>query len=112
LKGADSIELKLTIPESECRSALAALGIDPLQAQMHQVYFSDTPELTLNGAGVVVEPAGSRARGRLGGEAAAGHPRAAPDSLRKSPTWWSKVDAIPGSTYVGSASLKPPSHQL
>jgi len=34
LKGADSVELKLTIRgESERRSALAALGIDPLQAQ-------------------------------------------------------------------------------
>jgi hypothetical protein len=47
-KGADSVELKLTIPESEGRSALAALGIDPLQAQVRQVFFFDTPSLTLN----------------------------------------------------------------
>jgi hypothetical protein len=32
-KEADSVELKLTLPESEQRSALAALGLDPLEAQ-------------------------------------------------------------------------------
>jgi hypothetical protein len=53
-EGADSVERKLTIPESERRSALAALGIDRLQALMRQVYFFDTPELTLTGAGMVV----------------------------------------------------------
>ena len=44
-KGADSIELKLTVPASGQRSALNALGIDPLNTQIRQVVFFDTPEL-------------------------------------------------------------------
>ena len=43
LHGADSTELKLTVPDSEQRSAVAALGMDPLDAQIRQVYFFDTP---------------------------------------------------------------------
>ena len=54
LRGADSTELKLTVPDSEQRSAVAALGMDPLDAQIRQVYFFDTPELALNRHGLVV----------------------------------------------------------
>jgi hypothetical protein len=43
IKGADSVELKLTIPEQHQRSAVAALGMDPLDAQIRQVVFFDTP---------------------------------------------------------------------
>jgi hypothetical protein len=50
----DSVELKLTVPESTQRSALAALDIDPLDAQIRQVFFFDTPDLVLDRAGVVV----------------------------------------------------------
>ena len=46
--GADSVELKLTVPESEQRSTVAALGLDPLDAQIRQVVFFDTPDLALN----------------------------------------------------------------
>ena len=46
IKGADSVELKLTVPETDHRSAVAALGIDPLDAQVRQVVFFDTPDLT------------------------------------------------------------------
>jgi hypothetical protein len=53
LRGADSTELKLTVPDSEQRSAVAALGMDPLDAQIRQVYFFDTPELALNRHGLV-----------------------------------------------------------
>ncbi|MET0711443.1 MAG: hypothetical protein ABWZ30_02930, partial [Jiangellaceae bacterium] len=53
-KGADSVELKLTVPVTERSRGAAALGVDPLDAQIRQVYFFDTPELTLNKAGVVV----------------------------------------------------------
>src|SRR5262249_42195361 len=48
IKGADSVELKLTVPESVHRSTISALGLDPLQAQIRQVFFFDTPDLTLN----------------------------------------------------------------
>ena len=50
---ADSIELKLTVPELAYRSTAAALGVDPLDAQIRQVFFFDTPDLRLNKAGVV-----------------------------------------------------------
>ena len=43
--GADSVELKLTVPEQEHRSAIEALGLDPLDAQIRLVCFFDTPDL-------------------------------------------------------------------
>ncbi|HET6223921.1 MAG TPA: hypothetical protein VFE11_17220, partial [Dongiaceae bacterium] len=42
IKGADSVELKLSIPDAARRSAVAALEMDPLEAQMRQVVFFDT----------------------------------------------------------------------
>jgi hypothetical protein len=106
VKGADSIELKLTVPETGHRSATAALGVDPLEAQIRQVYFFDTPDLALNAAGVVV-----RARRIQGKE----HdsvvklrpvkPAELPETLRKLPEFNVEVDALPGG-YVCSASLK------
>ncbi len=47
-KGADSVELKLTVPVSDRSRGAAALGVDPLDAQIRQVYFFDTPDLKLN----------------------------------------------------------------
>jgi uncharacterized small protein (DUF1192 family) len=43
--GSDSVELKLTVPELEHRGATTALEIDPLEAQIRQVFFFDTPDL-------------------------------------------------------------------
>src|SRR6478609_4033271 len=53
LKGADSVELKLTVPEPHQRSTIRALELDPLEAQIRQVFFFDTPDLALEQAGVV-----------------------------------------------------------
>ena len=36
IEGADSVELKLTVPHSDHRTAAGALGIDPLDAQIRQ----------------------------------------------------------------------------
>ena len=47
MKGADTVELKLTVPETDQRSAIQALEIDPLDAQVRQVVFFDTPDLRL-----------------------------------------------------------------
>jgi hypothetical protein len=109
LKGADSVELKLTVPEGDYRSAAAALGMDPLQAQLRQVFFFDTPQLTLNRAGVVVRA--RRIQGK-GGDSVVKLRPVVPDqlptSLRKSPNLVVEVDAMPGGTYVCSASLKGP----
>ena len=54
IKDSDTVELKLTVPESEHRSTVDALDMDPLDAQIRQVFFFDTPDLTLNQNGVVV----------------------------------------------------------
>ena len=54
LRGADSAELKLTVPEGHHYGTLRALQIDPLEARMRQIFFFDTPDLALNAAGVVV----------------------------------------------------------
>jgi hypothetical protein len=50
----DTVELKLTVPDSDLRSAVVGLGLDPLDAQIRQVFFFDTPDLVLSQSGVVV----------------------------------------------------------
>ncbi len=52
VRGADSIELSLTLPEHSYRSAAAALGVDPLDAPIRQVFWFDTADLDLNKAGL------------------------------------------------------------
>jgi hypothetical protein len=63
IKGADSVELKLTVPEQDQRSTVRALGLDPLQAQIRQVFFLDTPELALDQHGLVVRARRSQKKG-------------------------------------------------
>jgi hypothetical protein len=106
LHGADSTELKLTVPDSEQRSAVAALGMDPLDAQIRQVYFFDTPELTLNKHGLVVRA--RRVQQRTDDSVVKLRPVIPdnlPASLRKSKDLVVEVDAMPGG-YVCSASMK------
>jgi hypothetical protein len=106
LKGADSVELKLTVPESSQRSTIAALEMDPLDAQIRQVYFFDTPELALNAAGVVVR--GRRIQGKGNDSVVKLRPvvpNELPEELRKSPSFGVEVDAMPGG-FVCSATLK------
>ena len=38
LEGADTVELKLTVPDGSHRSAVVALGMDPLDANLRQVF--------------------------------------------------------------------------
>jgi len=106
VKGADSIELKLTVPEHAYRSGAAALGVDPLDAQIRQVFFFDTPDLDLNKAGVVARA--RRVQGR-GDDSVVKLRPVVPDqlpaSLRKLPEFVVEVDALPGG-YVCSGSLK------
>src|SRR5215216_2960913 len=64
LRGSDTVELKLTIPAEQQRSAIRGLGLDPLDAQIRQVVFFDTPNLALDRAGVVVRA--RRIQGRTG----------------------------------------------
>ena len=106
MKGADSVELKLTIPDLHQRSALRALGIDPLDAQIRQVFFFDTPDLALQAAGVVVR---ARRVQRKGEDSTVKlrpvTPADMPDELRQSPAFNVEVDAMPGG-FVCSGTLK------
>ncbi|MEI6450605.1 MAG: adenylate cyclase [Actinomycetes bacterium] len=106
VKDSKSVELKLTIPAESHRAAITALGIDPLDGQIRLVTFFDTPDLTLNQAGVVV-----RAR-RIQGKGADSVvklrpvvPNDLPAELRVLPTFGIEVDAMPGG-FVCSASFK------
>jgi hypothetical protein len=106
IKGADSVELKLTVPESDHRGTAVALGLDPLDAQIRQVYFFDTPNLALNKSGLVVRA--RRVQGRGDDSVVKLRPvvpNELPATLRKSPNFVVEVDAMPGG-YVCSASLK------
>lgn len=103
---ADSVELKLTIPETDRYATLQALEVDPLDAHIRQIFFFDTPDLTLDAAGVVV-----RAR-RVQADTADTTvklrpvvPSELPASLRAEPGFGVEVDAMPGG-FVCSASLK------
>jgi hypothetical protein len=112
IKGANSVELKLTVPESSHRSTVQGLGMDPLDAQLRQVVFFDTPDLSLDKAGVVVRA--RRVQGK--GEDSVVKlrpvvPDALPGRLRRSPGFNVEVDALPGG-FVCSATLKGRPRQL
>jgi hypothetical protein len=106
IKGADSVELKVTVPVSEHRATIQGLPMDPVEAQPRQVFFFDTPDLDLNRAGVVV-----RARRFQGGRGDTVVklrpvvPEALPADLRRSAAFNVEVDVLPGG-YVCSASYK------
>jgi hypothetical protein len=106
IKDADSVELKLTIPEHHQRSAIAALQLDPLDGEIRQVFFFDTPDLTLNSHGLVVR---ARRVQRKGDDSVVKLrpvvPNELPESLRKQIGFGVEVDAMPGG-FVCSASMK------
>jgi hypothetical protein len=104
--GSDSVELKLTVPDDHHRSTVDALGMDPLDAQIRQVFFFDTPDLALNGSGLVVRA--RRVQGRGDDTVVKLRPVVPdelPDRLRGSPGMVVELDAMPGG-WVCSASLK------
>src|SRR3954447_6878674 len=94
IQGADSVELKLTVPDEDRRSTVMGLGMDPLDAQIRQIAFFDTPELALEAAGLVV-----RARRSQGGgvdsvvKLRPVVPSNLPDDVRAAETFKVEVDA-------------------
>ncbi len=106
MKDSDSVELKLTVPESEQRSTVSALDIDPIDAEIRQVIFFDTPDLTLYEHGVVVR---ARRVQRKGDDSVVKLrpvvPSELPARVRKSPEFGVEVDAMPGG-FVCSGSMK------
>src|ERR1700752_635093 len=101
---ADSVELKMTVPDADSRSTIAALQLDPIEAQIRQVVFFDTPDLRLNNNGLVV-----RARRSQGAsddsviKLRPVVPAELPEELRRTSDFNVEVDAMPGG-YVCSAS--------
>ena len=103
---ADSVELKLTVPAADHGRTIEVLGLDPLESQIRQVFFFDTPDLALNAVGVVARA--RRIQGRPGDTVVKLRPvdpDTLPAELRLSPSVGVEVDAMPGG-YVCSASLK------
>jgi hypothetical protein len=106
LKESDSVELKLTVPESHHRSTVVALGMDPLEAQIRQIYFFDTPDLTLDRHGVVVRARRVQAKGDDSAvKLRPVIPSDLPSGLRSSADFRVEVDALPGG-FVCSGALK------
>ena len=106
LEGADTVELKLTVPDAGHRSAVAALDMDPLEANLRQVFFLDTQDLLLEQHGLI-----ARVRRAQGGDDDAVVklrpvvPSELPGDLRRLPGFGVEVDAMPGG-FVCSARLK------
>ncbi|HEX6713661.1 MAG TPA: hypothetical protein VF066_09750 [Thermoleophilaceae bacterium] len=105
-RASDSVELKLTVPLDQRRTALTALGLDPLGAQVRLISFFDTPDLALERAGLIV-----RARRKQGKpddstiKLRPVVPDALPPELRSSPALFVELDIMPGG-YVTSAAFK------
>lgn len=106
VKGATSVELKLSVPLPDQRATIKSIGLDPVEAQPREAYFFDTPDLALYRAGVVV-----RARRLQGGGADTVvklrpvDPSTIDPELRRSAAFKIEVDAMPGG-FVCSASFK------
>src|SRR5262245_56777988 len=106
IKACDSVELKLTVPEPAQLTTARALGLDPLQAEIRQVFFLETPDLALDRNGLVVRARRSQKKGddtvvKLRPVV----PAELPKSLRRSPSFGVELDASPAG-YVVSGSLK------
>jgi hypothetical protein len=101
----DSVELKMTVPDSDRHAAVVALGMDPLDAQIRQVYFFDTPDLRLDKHGVVVR---ARRVQRRGDDSVVKLRPVVPGDVqeaRTSDNLGVEIDAMPGG-FVCSASMK------
>src|SRR5262249_41823214 len=106
IKACDSVELKLTVPEHAHQSTARALGLDPLEAELRQVFFFETPDLALDKVGLVVRARRSQKKGddsvvKLRPVV----PAELPKALRRSPSFGVELDASPEG-YVVSGSLK------
>lgn len=109
LHGSDTVELKLTIPDGDQRSAVRSLEMDPLDAEVRQVFFFDTPDLALNKHGVIV-----RARRTATGDDSVVKLRPVVPSeidadLRSLKGFGVEVDAMPGG-FVCSGRLRAKMH--
>ena len=104
-KDADSVELKITVADADRSSAITALGLDVLDAELRQVVFFDTPDLTLDHYGIILRAR----RAKKGGDSVIKlrplAPGSVPAKLRHSDNFKVEVDVTPGGV-VCSGSLK------
>jgi hypothetical protein len=106
INDADSVELKMTVPDADSRGTVRSLQLDPIEAQIRPVEFFDTPDLKLNDNRLVV-----RARRSQGAPDVSVVklrpvvPSALPPELRRTTDFNVEVDAMPGG-YVCSGSYK------
>jgi hypothetical protein len=106
LTGADTVELKLTVPDTHYRSTAVALGMDVLNAQIRQVCFFDTPNLDLDAHGVVVRARRIQARpGDTVVKLRPLDPAQVSKKLRSTKSFGIEVDTMPGG-FVSSGSMK------
>jgi hypothetical protein len=106
LRSAESVELKVSVPDADRRSTVAALGIDPLDAEIRQVVFLDTPDLALYQRGVVVRVRRiQRKPGDMIVKLRPTVPEQLPPALRRWPEVGVEVDAMPGG-FVCSGSME------
>jgi hypothetical protein len=106
LEAADGVELKVSVPDANRRSAVAALDMDPLDAQIRQVVFFDTPDLLLDRQGVVVRA--RRVQGKAGDSIVKLRPlepQQLASSTRTAPAFAVEIDALPGG-FVCSGRMK------
>ena len=101
----DSIELKTSVADADRRSAVAALDLDPLAADLVQVWFFDTPDLDLNAAGVIVRARRSRRRDDTTVKLRPVVPDELPEGLRDRSGFGVEIDAMP-TGFVCSGRLK------
>jgi hypothetical protein len=102
---ADSVELRFTVPDADRRSTVSALSLDPLAAEMVQVWFFDTVDLDVNAAGVIARVRRTRSRDDSTVKLRPVVPDDLPAALRARPGFGVEVDAMPVG-FVCSARLK------
>ena len=94
------------MPDADRRSAVSALEMDPLDAEIRQVWFLDTPELLLNRNGLVLRVRRSQ---RKADDSVVKlrpvSPAHLPAELREAAGFGVEVDAMPGG-FVCSGSMK------
>src|SRR5215212_9454808 len=106
MEEADTVELKHTVPDADRRSTVVALGMDPLDAFLRQVFFFDTPDLALDRAGIVTRA--RRSQGKPDDSVVKLRPvdpADLSDEVRGSTLFGVEVDAMPGG-FVCSGSFK------
>jgi hypothetical protein len=105
LQHADSVELKFSVPDADRRSTIDALSLDPLAADMVQVWFFDTPDLDVDAAGVIARVRRTRSRDDATVKLRPVVPDDLPKEMRARRGFGVEVDAMPGS-FVCSGRLK------